>query len=172
MTTLTDTLLRLSQQEANQPTVFEKCNLNDVVQKALEQTKAFADHKQIKIKTNLKNVSTNGDPQSLTELLVILLDNAIKYSPPNTTIAVSLKKKNNHAWLTVEDEGKGINPEDLTYIFDRFYRVNQARSRDETSGFGLGLSIAQQISKRHGGNIEATSTVGKGSIFSVELPLA
>jgi two-component system, OmpR family, sensor kinase len=103
-----------------------------------------------------------------------LLDNALKYTSGNNganagTVTVSLKKKDRQAVLSVHDTGIGIGPDDLPHIFERFYRADRARSRH---GTGLGLSIAQVEVEQLGGRITAESTLGKGSIFRVWLPLA
>jgi two-component system, OmpR family, sensor kinase len=115
-----------------------------------------------------------GDEESLRRVLLILLDNAIKYTPIRdeegvSRITVSLERLKGQAVLRVRDTGIGIDPEDLPHIFERFYRADRARSRQ---GTGLGLSIAQTLVNQLGGRITAESTPGKGSTFSVWLPLA
>jgi signal transduction histidine kinase len=115
-----------------------------------------------------------GDEESLRRVLLILLDNAIKYTPIRNEegashITVSLERLKGQAVLRVSDTGIGIEPADLPHIFERFYRADRARSRQ---GTGLGLSIAQTLVDQLGGRITAESTPGKGSTFSVWLPLA
>jgi signal transduction histidine kinase len=112
-----------------------------------------------------------GIKDSLTELMIILLDNAIKYSPNRSTITISSEKIDNAISFSVEDEGIGINQEDLSHIFDRFYRVDKSRSKEKVFGFGLGLSIAKKIVDLHNGNISVQSTKNKGSVFTVKLPI-
>jgi signal transduction histidine kinase len=115
-------------------------------------------------------VHVRGDADKLRQALVALLDNALKYTPPEGSIALSLSVDDTHAFLRVSDTGIGILPEDLPHIFERFYRADRARSRDR-GGSGLGLAIAQSIVEEHGGSIEAESAPGKGSAFTITLPL-
>ncbi len=112
-----------------------------------------------------------GDAGRLHELVVILLDNAVKYGQVGGHIRVALEPARGHARLTIADDGPGIEPEHLPHLFERFYRVDQARSRGP-GGSGLGLSIARWIVLAHGGRIQATSTPGLGTTFTVTLPLA
>ena len=100
----------------------------------------------------------------------ILLDNAFKYTPSPGTVHLSLEQHNDKVVITVRDTGVGIATEEQSKVFERFYRVDKARSRD-LGGAGLGLSIAQWIVQQHGGKIEVESGLGKGSIFRLELPL-
>jgi signal transduction histidine kinase len=114
-----------------------------------------------------------GDEECLRRVLLILLDNAIKYTPANNEVAangvtISLKQLDRKVILSVSDTGIGIDPADLPHIFERFYRADRARSRQ---GTGLGLSIAQTLVEQIGGSITAESVPGKGSTFTVWLPL-
>jgi signal transduction histidine kinase len=111
-----------------------------------------------------------GDADKLRQALVALLDNAVKYTPYDGSITLSLTVEDAHALMRVSDTGIGILPEDLPYIFERFYRADRARTR-ERGGSGLGLAIAQSIAEEHGGSIEVESVPGKGSTFIVRLPL-
>ena len=122
----------------------------------------------------IEPVRVHGDEESLRRVTLILLDNAIKYTPLReeegaSRVIVSLERANGQAVLRVRDTGIGIDPADLPHIFERFYRADRARSRQ---GIGLGLSIAQTLVERLGGYIMVESTPGKGSTFSVWLPLA
>ncbi len=122
----------------------------------------------------IEPVRVRGDEESLRRVTLILLDNAIKYTPLRdeegaSRVIVSLERANGQAVLRVRDTGIGIDPADLPHIFERFYRADRARSRQ---GTGLGLSIAQTLVERRGGHIIAESTPGKGSTFSIWLPLA
>ena len=112
-----------------------------------------------------------GDVDKLKQALVALLDNAIKYTPYEGSVALSLSTDNSFALLRVSDSGIGILAEDLPYIFERFYRADPARTRDR-GGSGLGLAIAKSIVEEHTGSIEVESTPGKGSTFLVKIPLA
>ncbi|MGJ3248178.1 MAG: sensor histidine kinase [Elainellaceae cyanobacterium] len=110
------------------------------------------------------------DPQLLQRAIANLLDNAFKYTPEEGIIRLSLLTRSHAAVIQIADTGIGIPETDLPHIFERFYRVDAARSR-RTGGFGLGLSIAQQIIHAHDGYITAKSTVGKGTLFQIQLPL-
>jgi signal transduction histidine kinase len=113
---------------------------------------------------------TRGDADKLRQALVALLDNAVKYTPSEGSVALSLSIEDTYAIIRISDTGIGILPGDLPHIFERFYRADRARSRDR-GGSGLGLAIARSIVEEHGGSIEAESTPGKGSTFVVRLPL-
>ena len=112
-----------------------------------------------------------GDRARLKQVVVNLLDNAIKYTPPGGAVNLAVSAQNGHASLEVADNGAGIPPEALPRIFERFFRVDKARSR-ELGGAGLGLSIVKSICAAHHGHVEADSTPGQGSRFRVDLPLA
>jgi two-component system OmpR family sensor kinase len=119
-------------------------------------------------------VRVRGDEESLRRVVLILLDNALKYTQSSGEadvgrVIISLERTGGQAVLRVRDTGIGIEPADLPHIFERFYRADRARSRQ---GTGLGLSIAQSMVEQLGGRITAESTPGKGSTFSVWLPLA
>ncbi len=121
----------------------------------------------------IEPVRVRGDGESLRRVMLILLDNAIKYTPTGNEAAVgrvtvSLKQMDRKAVLCVHDTGIGIDPADLPHVFERFYRANRARPRQ---GTGLGLSIAQTLVEQLGGYITAESISGKGSIFKVWLSL-
>ena len=116
------------------------------------------------------NSRINGDKDMIKQLMRILLDNAIKYTPRGGEVHTGVSKSGKMAVLRIADTGEGIPPEDLPHIFDRFYRVDKARSR-ETGGTGLGLSIVKQIVLLHGGTIVPESTVGQGTTFTIQLPI-
>jgi heavy metal sensor kinase len=112
-----------------------------------------------------------GDENALRRLVDILLDNALKYTPSPGKVTLSAGEENGRVVVSVEDTGMGIAPEDQARIFERFYRVDKARSR-ELGGAGLGLAIAQWVVQTHKGSIEVESEMGKGSVFRVEIPVA
>ncbi|MBE0696567.1 MAG: ATP-binding protein, partial [Anaerolineaceae bacterium] len=110
----------------------------------------------------------------LKQVLVNLVGNAIQYTPPGGKVILNLEKANNQARLTVTDTGPGIPAQDVPHIFERFYRGERSRKRTtgiQSSGFGLGLSIAYWIIRNHGGTIEVNSREGQGTIFCVWLPI-
>lgn len=118
-----------------------------------------------------KPLYVNAHKVSIEELMTILVDNALKYSPPSSKVRVTLARRGKKARLEVTNAGKGIPPEDLPHIFDRFYRVDESRSSSEKSGFGLGLSLAKKIVEMHGGDLSVSSEPDKKTTFSVSLPL-
>ncbi|MGH9756760.1 MAG: sensor histidine kinase, partial [Candidatus Acidiferrales bacterium] len=124
---------------------------------------------EIEIPTGLPAV--RGDASLLRDVLQNLLDNAIQYTPPGGHIRVTAHADEREASITVTDTGMGIPLTDQERIFERFYRVDAARSREE-GGTGLGLSIAKHIVEAHGGRISVVSNVGQGSEFSFSIPLA
>ena len=115
-------------------------------------------------------LEVNGDALKLQQVVYNIIDNAIKYTPRGGEVHCSAVRSGKKAVIRVSDTGVGIPEEDLPHIFDRFYRVDKARSR-ETGGTGLGLSIVKQFVLLHGGTIDAKSTFGKGTTFTIELPL-
>ncbi|MFK9094551.1 sensor histidine kinase [Bacillus salipaludis] len=110
-----------------------------------------------------------GDPERLSQLLYILLDNAIKYTPNGGKVKVFLSKESSDLCMAVQDTGIGIKKEDFTRIFERFYRLDKSRSRQK-DGHGLGLSIAKWIVETHNGTIKVASEPGKGSTFFIRVP--
>lgn len=117
-----------------------------------------------------QNARVNGDKSMLKQLMRILVDNAIKYTPPDGNITLGVKQEGKSCVLSVSDTGAGISAEDLPKVFDRFYRCDEAR-KSQTSGHGLGLSIARIIVNAHGGRLKVRSKVGAGTTFSVILPV-
>ena len=116
-------------------------------------------------------MKVHGDADQLKQVLVALLDNALKYTPYEATVSLALTADEHNAIVKVSDTGIGIAAGDLPHIFERFYRADRARSRDR-GGSGLGLAIVQSIVQEHEGSIEVESTPGKGSTFVLKLPLA
>ena len=111
-----------------------------------------------------------GDAQWLKQALINLLDNALRYTSPGGAVTVRLHKAGRELAVSVEDTGHGIEPEHLPHLFARFYRSDWARAKD-SGGTGLGLPIVQGIAEAHGGAVTVTSQVGKGSIFTLHLPI-
>lgn len=134
------------------------------------QTHLRALRKQIRLSViDIAPVTVMADPGQLRQLGMILLDNAIKYTPTNGQIRLSLEQVGSKAVFTISDTGIGISAEDLPHIYKRFWRADRARERDE-HGSGLGLAIAQWIAQAHHGEINVQSAPGKGSVFTVTLP--
>jgi len=147
-------------------------NMVECLEEACLEGKALAETKQISLHAELPKspVWINGDANSLRRLFLILLDNAVKYTPPQGLIQVSLYRSNGSAVAEVRDSGIGIAARDFPHIFERFFRADPARSR-QTGGAGLGLAIGKWIAEAHGGMIVAQSRPGEGSVFQVRIPL-
>jgi two-component system sensor histidine kinase CiaH len=169
---LTDGLLKLSQESKTGSVKFAPQHLQDIVSDALTQVVPQASLKNIAVHDETPDLKTLGDHALLTQALVILLDNAVKYSNTDGNVYVSANAKSKYAYLTVRDEGIGIRASDMPHLFRRFYRADNARTGGERAGYGLGLSIAKQIVDNHHGHIDVASTPGKGSSFTLKLPLA
>jgi len=144
--------------------------LSDLILQAMDESRLAAESREIKIEF-LKNteVTILGDENQLEMAISNLIENAINYSPNKTTVVVSLNRVNGLAEIKVKDQGIGISDENIERIFERFYRVDPARSR-ATGGTGLGLSIVKHIITNHGGDITVWSAQGEGSTFTMRLP--
>jgi len=169
--TLSNELLTLAKYQDSGEFPFEKVDLKEVVDEALDKVETLAKNKGIKFDSTLADVKTSANKQGLVELAVILLENAIKYSPKNSKIAISTEIKDKHAYIKVQDWGIGIEASDIPFIFNRFYRADISRSKEVMEGYGLGLSIAKKIVEKHHGKIEVESKLDHGSTFTVVLPL-
>jgi heavy metal sensor kinase len=172
-TQLLNKLLTLARSDANiKP--FEPCtvNLTGVLDDLRPQVESLARTAQHVVSFYLppQALEIAGDDASLRQLCLILIDNAIKYTPPYGSIAISLTQEESAAVLMVRDTGIGISEEQLPHIFDRFWRADKIRSR-EMGGAGLGLSIARAIAGQHDAKISAESELGHGSSFTVKIPL-
>lgn len=169
---LTDALLKLAQYEKPEiHIVHEPVDLQSVISAASASVKAVAKQKKITIKMPTDSCIVKGHEQSITEVFIILLENAIKYSNPKSTITIDVIKKDQHAYISVADHGLGISEEDLPHIFKRFYRADSARTKSDQSGYGLGLSIAKHLVSLNNGTITVESTPESGSVFTVILPV-
>jgi signal transduction histidine kinase len=167
---LAENLLELSHVHNQQGALkMERLSLLDIIETALKRVVLLAKQKRITINTSeINDYQLYGERQRLIELFVILLDNAIKYSPQDSGVAILSRKTDRSLIIQVKDTGIGIRKKDLQHIFDTFYRTDTSRS--QTRGFGLGLSIAKEIVTAHKGTIDVTSTHGSGTTFTVRLP--
>jgi len=170
---LVENLFALSRLDAglaqNKPQVFDLARL---AAGTAEQMCLLAEDKCLTVKcAPAAPVPVEGDRSRLKQVIVNLLDNAIKYTPAGGVVTLSVFARNGEAVCEVADNGIGIPAESIPHIFDRFYRVDAARSRD-LGGAGIGLSIVKAICLAHGGRVEADSVPGAGSTFRVHLPLA
>jgi heavy metal sensor kinase len=151
---------------------FAATNVADVLREACHQGSALAEAKQIAFQEQISGDSIwiQADASSLRRLFLILIDNAVKYTPPSGQINVSLQRNDGYAVAEVRDTGIGIADADLPNVFERFYRADKARSR-ESGGVGLGLSIGRWIAEVHAGTIGVHSSPGNGSTFQIRLPI-
>ncbi|HEX9153812.1 MAG TPA: HAMP domain-containing sensor histidine kinase [Candidatus Saccharimonadales bacterium] len=172
LTKLSEGLLRLAQLE-NNDLHRQQISLGRVAQDAVSRVLPLAEAKNILISSDVpSNLRVMGEEVSLAESLIILLDNAVKYSPEKTEVNISAHKTQKHVVVTVQDHGAGIKATELPHIFDRFYRADTARSKQHANGYGLGLAIAKNIVDMHGGSLSAQSRIGVGSTFTIQLPKA
>jgi heavy metal sensor kinase len=172
MTRLIDTLMELARADSGAEELnISAMNLSVAMSDACDQGEPSARAKQITLtRTISSGVFVYGDAEALRRLFLILIDNAVKYTPSNGSISVSLSRARDHAMCEVRDCGIGIPNEELPKIFGRFYRVDKTRSR-ESGGAGLGLAIAQWIAEAHRIVIEVESILGHGSVFRVRMPI-
>lgn len=172
MSALITNLLFLARHEGKlAPEGLKLIDLVSLLQSLVDEYTVQADAKSLDFITHLpkQSVKLSVDSDLLQQAVRNLLNNAFKYTPTGGRVELQLFTQSNRAIIQVEDNGIGIPTADLPHIFERFYRVDTVRSR-QTGGFGLGLSIAQQIIAAHGGQITVKSIVGKGSSFQIELP--
>jgi signal transduction histidine kinase len=168
---LSDGLLRLTRADGQQ--IQQKpVLLGEVANEAMNQFIKPAQAKQISFEDSVPKIQVLGDPASLTQAVAILIDNAIKYGKEGDTIYLEGVSKGGYGYLSVRDKGPGMRASDLPHIFERFYRADHSRtSSGSETGYGLGLSIAQQIIEQHGGEISVSSTQGEGATFTIKLPV-
>ena len=150
----------------------ERVDLGEVAEDVWRSLQRMAEEKGLKFSLARDGeVPVWGDRDRLRQLVVNLVDNALKYTPSGGEVVLKVGRQDALALLSVKDTGEGIPPEDQERVFERFYRVDKARSR-EKGGTGLGLSICKWIAEAHGGRIWLKSEIGRGSTFTVELPLS
>jgi signal transduction histidine kinase len=173
LTKIVEGLFTLSMADAGQLRLEgEPLYINEVLEEACALVASRARTKNISIVRDLRDeIAHSGDEAFLHQLFLIFLDNAIKYSPSDTQVRVSLEKQNGAIRVRFEDQGMGISSQHLPFIFERFYRAAPSSSGEAQSG-GLGLAIAQAVARAQGGSIECESTLGVGSTFTLVLPTA
>ncbi|MBR6713047.1 MAG: sensor histidine kinase [Selenomonadaceae bacterium] len=171
MTNLVSDLLMVARSDNNALKVkIQRLDLTEILKQVIRTMTPIAEKKNIRLAgENFTKVMINADEQRIKQLAIILVDNAIKYTTEGGAVLIRLEKADNsRAVFAVMDSGIGIAPEDLDKVFERFYRVDKARSR-EMGGNGLGLAIAAEIVKLHEGKISVASKLGEGTKFTVEL---
>lgn len=170
--TLTDNLLGLmTPTELNGPKISE-VKVNDVLRRVAKNFAPLIKKNKQKFTISIqpKSLRMITDKNSLSELISIFLDNAVKYTNSGGEIILTAKKQKKKILIEVQDSGIGISEEDLLHVFDRFYRADNARTKNGSTGYGLGLSMAKKITDQLKGKIEVKSDVGRGTIFTVILP--
>ncbi len=169
---LSEGLLKLTNASNGDEDLDHAVSVKDVVKQATERVDKMAAAKKIKINAGVKDYSVRGNHQHLVDLVAILLDNAIKYSPRGSQVKISSVLKDKKIRVSIKDEGIGIKASDLPSIFERFYRADTSRAKATGGGYGLGLALAKKIADLHHGAIEVSSAPGKGSVFTISLPAA
>ena len=172
MSQLVHDLLDLAQLEGESyPINKEPVILAELLKEVVDRFQLKLKEKNMEVVWNLEeDVVVNGDQERLDQVLVNLVGNAVKYSPDDREIKLSVFTEGDTGVFRVEDKGIGIPVKDLPFVFDRFYRVDKARTR-KSGGTGLGLSIVQQIVKKHDGEVKVKSELGKGTVVEVRVPL-
>jgi signal transduction histidine kinase len=166
---LTEDLLDASRMSAGRFSVrLEKVDLASIARQVVQKYEATSSHK-FDCHLPASTAPLKGDPIRLSQVVENLVSNAVKYSPPGSTVHLAMRWEARTVFLSIRDEGGGIPPERLSFLFERFYRVEEEGSL--VKGTGLGLFISREIIRMHGGNISVESNVGQGSKFTVELPL-
>ncbi len=163
-------LLDLSRLESERAS-FAPVRLDALAREELDRLNERVREAALSIEIDSAPVTVSGSGQDLALLVSNLLDNAVRYTKPGGRIRVAISARNGDATLSVSDSGVGIPARDLPRVFERFYRVDRARSRD-TGGTGLGLAIVKHVAEQHGGRVDAESELGRGTTFIVTLPVA
>lgn len=174
LTTLVADLLLLARMERQSLPVRQQCCLNDIVSDLVEELASLAIAADVTLTSNIrvdKPLHILGNQEQLYRLVSNLIVNAIHYTPCGGCVTVTLNRSEYQALVQVADTGIGIAPHQLDRIFDRFYRVSSDRSRI-SGGAGLGLAIAIAIVQAHHGSLQVQSELGKGSTFTIRLPLS
>jgi|TARA_B100001245_G_scaffold95938_1_gene69660 two-component system, OmpR family, sensor histidine kinase CiaH len=170
MKELSNTLLELLKDDSKEAT-FSKVNLQDVTSEALQSIVSYAQSRDISINDKVQPTKVRTNKQILAQLLGVLLSNAVQYSDNGSAITLKSKVVANSVRISVVDKGIGIRAVDLPHIFQRFYRADKSRTNGDSPGYGLGLAIADKLSKKINAKIDVTSKPGSGSTFTVVLPL-
>ena len=174
---IVDDLMTLARADAGErPIERHRVSLDDIALDAADAARAMADAKGVSLQmSEFEEAWVDGDPTLLRQLLMILLDNAVKFTPPGGTVTLAVGVRTGRPTVEVKDTGVGISATELSHIFDRFYRGDPARARgtepsDQNGGAGLGLSIAKWIAEAHGAGIRSESAPGEGTQLTVVFP--
>ena len=166
---LSDGLLHLASSSGSLPE-GQLVSLADIATQAQKRWAKIASAKGVALKAKLADAQVHGDSTSLVDLVSILLDNAIKYTPKGGQVNLNSGVKEKIPFIEVKDNGPGIKAVDLPHVFDRFFRADSSRSKNSSNGYGLGLAIARKIADSHNASLEVRSTLGRGSSFTLRLP--
>lgn len=170
MITLIEDIIKLSHLDENSHIYdFEKTDLYELAKLTHRNLLPIAENKDIAFNLSGESATVNGIPSLLSEIMYNLCDNAIKYNRSGGSVTLRVSNSEKEAILSVEDTGIGIPPEEQERIFERFYRVDKSRSK-EVGGTGLGLSIVKHAAHIHGAEIEVTSRIGNGTVFTIRFP--
>jgi signal transduction histidine kinase len=170
LTSLVDALLALARGQGG-ASAERRLDLGELVTASAQAMQPLAGERKVALDVSAaEGLDVRGNPDQLHQLVVILVDNALRYTPEGGQVTVDARRVDGSAVVAVSDSGIGIDPDALDHVFERFYRADEARTR-AFGGSGLGLSIAEQLVTGHGGRISAESTPGRGSTFTVSLPL-
>jgi two-component system, OmpR family, sensor histidine kinase CiaH len=167
---LVDSLLALARGQESVAS-DDPLDLGRLVSDSAQSMQPLASYREVALQVDTTpDLEVRGDPDQLRRLVVILVDNALRYTPAGGRVSVDAHRNDGTAVVAVTDTGIGIDRESLQHVFERFYRADEARTR-ASGGAGLGLSIAEQLVTSHGGRISAASVPGRGSTFTITLPL-
>lgn len=165
---LTDQLLQLASNQTITKTAFD---VEQAVMEAVTRIVSRAQQKDIGVENTVSSALALGSLEHTVEILVILLDNAVKYSPSKTELTVTSMVKDNRVLLSVTDQGQGVAKEEHDKIFERFYRADNSRSKVQVDGYGLGLSLAKRLADEQHGELQVESDGVHGSTFTLSLPV-
>ncbi|MDX6546728.1 MAG: hypothetical protein QOG33_278 [Gaiellales bacterium] len=172
LSALVDSLLAVARGQKHEQGALAAVDLGALIDTAVASFQPLASEHGLELGVaTADDLSVRGDREQLRQVIVILLDNAVRYTADGGRIHVQARRDGSNALVTVHDTGIGIGEQELPRVFERFYRADEARNR-QSGGAGLGLAIARELVARHGGKISVESTEGAGSTFTVQLPLA
>jgi two-component system, OmpR family, sensor histidine kinase CiaH len=172
LSALVDALLAVARGQKHANGSMADIDLGELIDKTTASFEPLAAERGLELSAaTAEDVSVQGDREQLQQVIVILLDNAVRYTSEGGRIHVQARRDGSNAIVTVHDTGIGIGEQELERVFERFYRADEARNR-QAGGVGLGLAIARELVMRHGGRISVESTEGAGSTFTIQLPAA
>lgn len=169
LTSLTEGLLQLSRLE-NEELIVEKSNIKKIITAAIDRNQKELDKKKQTIEWKSQSIPIVTNEEALVTAVATIINNASKYSKDKAKIKITTKRHRNDAEIAITDSGIGISKLDQVKIFDRFYRADLSRAKNNQSGYGIGLSIAKESISALGGTLEVESELGKGSTFTITLP--